>query len=879
MRARRALRSERYDAALALLEDPIVREDRRARDLRQKVLQGLHERAVRRMDSGHLELARKDLDRLRTMDPELEGTLDLMAELERRQQDAKERKVQKERLQKGFERAFDDGRLNEGRALLQTLEPYLDEAEARSYELRLKERRLAASRALRHVRDALDRDLKGQARESLERARRLCSDSVTFRERLVGLSAAWAKERWDEVQRAMKAGRNLDAAKALADWWENEPETEDLSDARDLLLCVADRLAGEIRRLAESGSFERAFMLACQVPKPVGDVGVLERLKDRLERLDILLRQADEDPRLRLQSLIRLRSETSWESLDQKIAELSEAAGELEAGLGEARDLLLGGKPEEGKAKLEKILHAWPGCEEARALVSGLIDDERERQERLKAARQAMREGKLSDAQRHLLGLLAGGFGADEARSMLRDVERMRAKVQRELAALDARLEAGADPDEIRGMLQRLKQTQQDSAELDGLEARVMHRKARVERERRIHKALERRDSRTCLMALREWIAEGGEGGLRGDDKRGLESVAEEIATVLRSELASGDPAFVCELGTGLGAWEDLLGIDLEGLLTEARDRVEQARRLASEGLELLAARKTHEAEDRLERARELSPSEPLVMRLAHRLRRLEVDRKAVGEALGMVATDRDGAREKLARLGPTPRPLGSMVLDLKERLDRGGDLESGCLLQVEEAGEFLLFTEDRLRVGNATGKYFPQIPVLAKIHGHHATLEREVSFHGGVKDRIVACEEAGLKLNGSAARAGTLSHGDEIILGNVLPFLYLRPSPRSASALLRLERGFECRGVSRILWVKQGGKDGRIFVGRGKEVHVRVPATEPELYIYAPVPGRLTVHFAGSGEIDGKEFRGDAELIPGCQVICGGISFRILPL
>ena len=879
MRARRALRAGRYDAVLGLLEDPLVREDRRAVDLRARVLGELCERAARRMETGQLDLARRDLDRVSRSDPEHSRGQGLIDELEGLRGKDREAREQRETLLGAFDRAFEEGRLGEAREILGQMNGFVDKDVKAELDRRLKERRKSASRQLAKVREELEIGLEGEARQSLERARRLCADSISFRERLVGLSTNWAQERWDEVQKHLQADRPLEAAQVLNDWWESDPESGNLSEARDLLLCVADKLAALVRRTAERGDFGAALVLASKAPGEVARVDSLRRLKELLDRLDLALNSQEEDPRRRVRILTRIEAETRWKALKKPLAALRTEAEEIDQELVRIKEKLSRGDLEEGRKDLDRLLDHAAGCEDARSLLEGLMQDEQERCQRLDAARGELREGRLLEARKLLFGLVGGGPGADEAKNLMRDVERIQAKVHRELRALEARFEAGESPDLLLPLLERLEKHQADSPEIRDLEGRLKQRRERESREQRILSALEHRNALPCLEALREWVAEGGEGKLRAEDRHALEALGREIQSRVREALRAGHANYVLDLGNGLRTWEDLLGLELAPLLDEATRRVDKARSLAQDGLLALEGKQVDQARQLEAQARELGPEEPTVLRLRHRLKSLDREKALVEEARDLAARDRDGARGKLMALGPTPRPLSSMVFDLKERLDRGGDLENGFLLQVEEAGEYLVLTEDRLRIGNATGKSYPQIPVLARIRGHHATLCRSVSFHGGIKDSIRAEEGCSLQLEGHEVREGDLNHGTHFKLGGVLPFLYQRPCPRSATALLRIERGFECKGTSRILWLKQGGKDGRIRIGRGREVHVRVPQAEPELYLYSPKPGVLRLFFDGPGQVDGRKFQGEIELGSGNHVQCGGISFRILPL
>ena len=101
MRARRALRAGRYDSVLSLLEDPLVREDRRAVDLRARVLGELCDRAQRRMQIGQLDLASRDLDRVMRADPDHSRRQTLEDELKQLSGKDREEREQREALLAG----------------------------------------------------------------------------------------------------------------------------------------------------------------------------------------------------------------------------------------------------------------------------------------------------------------------------------------------------------------------------------------------------------------------------------------------------------------------------------------------------------------------------------------------------------------------------------------------------------------------------------------------------------------------------------------------------------------------------------------------------------------------------------------------------------
>jgi hypothetical protein len=834
---------------------------------------------------GHFSLALADARRLEELGPRARrgwpsGSKNSKPPCDRDDQ----KRLEREQRLESFERALAEGRLHDARDVLNAAADVWSKDELSKLDARLRERRNQASKALRKARDAVGRGLQRDARTAFEEARKLCSDSVSFKDRLVGLSANWAHERFQQVRQALADGQPFDAAQALAEWIQSEPEAEDLAEAQDLLLSVGERLAKRIREEARAGRFADALALACRVPNAFGRIHALRQLRERLERVQSLREASEVDPRQRAEGLRRLRRESSWEKLDADLRQAEKDAQRVQQELAAARKHIEAGELEKGRETLSRVLDQWPACEEARALLGGLLEDERERRERLDSAREAMRAGRLREAERQLLRLVSGGYGAEDARALLRDIARLQRKLARELSAVRARLEANAPAEELLASLAKLRRLQSDSPELEELEQSVLRRKGQGERIAQIRDALRQRKAQALLDGLRTCFENEHFDADDPGDRRSFAALGAEIEEALRGELSRGDALFAWDVARGLDIFGQNLELDVSSLRDAARQRIDEARRHARAGEEALDARDATRAESCLEAARAACATEASVLRLAHRVRRMMGKEHDLRSALELMDSDREGARERLGELGPTPRPLMSLAFEARDKLHRSGDFERGCRLEVEEAGEFLLFTEDRLRIGNASGSSLPQIPVLARIRAQHATLSRSVSFHGGVKHELESAAAARSTVNGRELREENghtteLQSGDEILLGDVLPITFRRPNPRSSSTVLRLGRGFECLGVSRILWLKQGGRDGRILIGRGKDVHVRVRAAEPELFVWAPGPGRLSVYFAGLGSVDGAQFTGEKELSPGVTVRCGEIAFRVLPL
>ncbi|HHI79840.1 MAG TPA: hypothetical protein ENK02_07645 [Planctomycetes bacterium] len=878
LRARRALKAGRYGTALSLLQDPLVSRDRRAKALREKALGLWLDRARKRRDEGLVDLAIQDAEALHKIEPELPRLQEFLANLRLQKEQERERGQRRERVIAAFQKCCSLGRLNEAGEKLGDLNVLLDPKEEEALLQRVEEQRAKAREALGRAKKSLKSGRALEAKEAWEIARKLWNDDAGFEEELQKVGGAWARELWVEVRQFLQKGKYQEAAWAFSRICVEDPAASRLEEAKNLELQIANGLSSEAGSLAKQGEFEKALALLRKTPEPVAHFPSVRRLRETLLRVDGLVSGMAEDPRIRVRELERIARETGWNRLP--IAEAREDVQELEKGLGQVRAALGEGRLQEAKEILQSLSESWPHCRDVQTHLASFRYDEQQRLETLKAARKDLREGRLVSAERKLLTLVPGGEGAKEARGLLRDLERIKAKVSRELLVLQARFENGESPAALEEGLAAIKKLQNDSDGVEDLEARILAAKHLQKRIRELEAALEQRDWELLLGRFRDWMADRGEGGLFQEDRTQLRELGQKIHQNLRRDLEAGHVEAQLYFLEGLAPFAGVLGVELENLRAEAQRRKEAADRLARQGLASLDEKNEAEALQSLENARNEALDSPQVLRLAHRLESLQRDRARVGEALQLARSDPEGARAHLDGLGPTPAPLRTMVFDAKNELERLGGLEGGCLLQVEEGGEYLLLTDDRLVVGHAKASVPPQIPILARIRSRHACFERKLSFHGGVQDRVLPVEGASLKLNGKAVNGPTpLSHGDEVLLGGVLPIHYLRPNPRSVSALLKLGKGFEARGAGRVLWLRQGGKEGRVFLGRGEGVHIRVPCLEPEVFLFAPGPGQLRIFSAGGGEVDGKPFRSEAELAPGVRVRCGQIAFRVLPL
>jgi hypothetical protein len=114
--------------------------------------------------------------------------------------------------------------------------------------------------------------------------------------------------------------------------------------------------------------------------------------------------------------------------------------------------------------------------------------------------------------------------------------------------------------------------------------------------------------------------------------------------------------------------------------------------------------------------------------------------------------------------------------------------------------------------------------------------------------------------------------------LGSALGLAYRLPSSRSLSAAVTLLGGFQVAGTDRLLLMKDRGRDGRLLIGPGQDVHVRVARATCEVEVYANPSGQMRVACAQEGTIDGAPFRGEHPVAAGQVLVAGGITLVMLP-
>ncbi|MEY3160503.1 MAG: hypothetical protein RIT25_494 [Planctomycetota bacterium] len=305
------------------------------------------------------------------------------------------------------------------------------------------------------------------------------------------------------------------------------------------------------------------------------------------------------------------------------------------------------------------------------------------------------------------------------------------------------------------------------------------------------------------------------------------------------------------------GRLEDVLRLLDDPRVRDGRS----ARELRQLAQDALAARL--QARDVLARTLPAGASAPDPLRLVDRARGLAAAGDVAGAALQF---------DRLRREAPM---LRTVLHDMNRELARAQGLEGGFLLRVDEGGEHLVLRTESFSIGNLReGR--ADLPLLANLATRHARIERCMSFHGGMEDRIHA-EDGELRVAGAPCASHRLVHGDVATLGG-LRIRYELPSRRSLTARLRLLGGFMVAGTDSVLLLKDRGRDGRILLGRARDAHVVVAGARAEVEVHGGRDGQLVVRCEAGGTVDGSAFTLEHPVVPGAVVEAGGITFVLAP-
>lgn len=880
-RARRALREGRLEDALQLAGDPLVREDRRAEEVRRAAQQQLADRGRQRLAEGDAAAAARDFERVLGAGPHPGAESALLT--------ARQRVADAQELRLAGRRALDEARQLAERGQLAAAEAAASAAAGQP----------ALQPAAQAVR-AFVAGRRGRAGELLEQGRELLArgqvDAAVEQLRLLRALDAEVPVAWlpDLVDAAVgrlgaEVGRHLEAGDepaALADYRRRLAQLPELWERGRVVRCGERLAAALLRRLArcERPEAEVDLVQACAAEPALPGAGPrLLAAAAALQRLPAL-RTGGSAADLAA-ALAAAGGSLGHGGLRREGEQVEARVSAVGQRLAAAREQAATGDLAAARGELLAVLAEWPLHTEARAELDAIEQGLRAREQRLHEAREAARGGRLRAAYGAALALAVPGPAGDEARALGRDLRARMDLVARGLDQVRTRLH-GRETAGAAGLrhcvarLDELAKVQQDHEEIPSLRKVLQSEIAGIERHEAALAAAERGQVAPVVAALRELVSLRA-GLLTPDrlDARVLDLV-DRLAKAADEALAGGR---LGELEQCLGGLETAVAVRADLSERVARLRAAagaqraRAEALAAEVRELLAARDLAAAEERCEQARQLWTDAPVARKLEDEMRAIREQEAALGRVESLAAGgDLAGAQAELGTMAPTPALLRTRIFDMKQSLARAQGLENGFLLRVDEGGEFVVLRGETVTVGNLRDGS-ADLPVLAAIAARHARIQRSMSFHGGMQDTIVA-EGGEVRVGGRAVASHRLRSGECVRLGSSMQVRYLMPSSRSLTAALQLLGGFQVAGTDRVLLLKDRGRDGRILLGPGKDVHVRVPGATGEVEIFSHRSGQVRIRCEGGGELDGRPFRDEHPVTAGAAIQAAGITLVLLP-
>lgn len=885
--AKGALRKGRFEQAIELAADPLLRAQRRAEEIRDQALAGLMQRAQRRRKGGGLSAALSDVSRILSFEPEFDGARSLKQELEQELREAETTENGAREMLAQARLLAEQGDLSAAEELCASAaELGVLAAEVDSIRKLIEGRRAAALQFVRDAKQALRGSDPRPAVDFIVRARAQHRDPAGADEVARKAAKRWASALVPRLRQLREAGDEAGAYALLARERQAFPELVDVKTLQDFYKDSVSVPVEQLRGLLRAGELEEAVELFRALdPRvvreaPMGDLcGTLERVAQALDLRD------SGDFQGAAESLESVGAQLGAKPIGAIGKRLGREAVEVDRALREAREKAAAGQLVEARQGLTPILERWPMHDAVRRELEILDSGARDKEQRLAQARAMARDGRLGEASAQALSLAVPGPQGEEARLLIAEVQARIDLVGRGLdqvrRAIHGRHSGSAEG--LRHCLLRLDQlakVQTDNADVislrDGVQAELdgvcllERADAEIAADRpaeaaehlcQLPPALdrlvrpERLDARCLELADRAC-------------QRTEELIAAARLTLGRAWLAALEP--VAERFPEVRS-------RAEALLSAADARQQSAEEAVRLGQEALEARDLESTERHLRDARSAWADGASVLRLEAELRRLHGQRMALDEVEQLtVDKDFDAAHRKLGHMPPTPAALRTRIFDIKQSLAKAQGLDAGFLLRVDEGGEYLVLRSDRITIGNVRDG-MSDVAILANIAGRHATVTRSMSFHGGMQDTISA-EGGQVFVGGQAVSAHKLKHGDRVRLGTSLGFVYSVPTARSLSAILTLSSGFQVAGTDKILLMRDRGRDGRILIGSSPEAHIRIPREQPEIEIFAAKDGQVRVRFEGKGTLGGRPFRGEHPVVAGSVVTCGEISLVLQP-
>jgi hypothetical protein len=884
-RAKKALREQRFEVALRLAADPLIEADRRAEQVRAEAGSALAARIRALLTQGDLPLARAELAPLRGL-LEPSTVRALSSELEAATTGEEAVRELQQRTLAAVRQALQAGQLGAAQRQLTAwtgpCTPELKQLQALHDE---QQRQAAAivGQALVHI-EAGEVALAG---EQLSRAALLDAEAAglvaaraacvrrgaplvasAVQERLAAEDLVGALRRWRAELAAIPGLQTTDVLRAVHGQLVSAVVAA-LQHASDLAVA-AGIAAAVVASNVELPGPARALADAVLAALPWQSPGAAARGCQRAEAGAMLVAAARA---IGADGLAKVGSE--W---------VREAAAH-DAVVASAQALVGRGELDAARTALREFLLQHPLHEAARRELDLIEHSLADLTQRLATIREAVRSGHLLRASAASMAFAGPSALAAEAAQLGAEARARMALVDRGLDEVRVALHgrAAATAEGVRHCalrLEELAKVQLDHPELPRVLAAVqVEIQALALAEQALH-AAERGAMREALQHLTAWFAQRPHLLVPDRLDAKLLDLGDRIARLGDVALAAGRllEVQVCydglqpvaalrpEFATRIAAWPEAIG-----------GRQATARELLQGAQARLAARDLAEAERLAEQAAAQWADGNEVRDCLAQLRQVRHQVGTLDRARSLTAAgDYAGAHETLAALAVTPPLLRTRIYDMKQDLARAQGLEGAFLLRVDEGGEHLVLRGESVSFGNVR-QARADVPILANLAGRHASVRRSMSFHGGMQDCIVA-EEGEVRIGGVPVTEKVLQPGDRIQLGSALGLQYQRACGRSHTVSIGLLGGFQVAGTDRLLLMKDRGRDGRILLGPGEDVHVRVARATGEVEVFATAAGQMRVACVTGGTIDGAPFRGEHPVAASQLVVAAGISFLLLP-
>jgi hypothetical protein len=205
----------------------------------------------------------------------------------------------------------------------------------------------------------------------------------------------------------------------------------------------------------------------------------------------------------------------------------------------------------------------------------------------------------------------------------------------------------------------------------------------------------------------------------------------------------------------------------------------------------------------------------------------------------------------------PAQSPARAMEKEQSERF----------VLWVDGAGGYLVCLDSRVKIGQAAPDAFVDIPLLADLSRHHATLTRDSEGYLFEAARSAA-------VNGKPTDRALLQADDRITLGTSCQLQFRQPVPVSATARLDLVSGHRLPlSVDGVILMAE-----TLVLGDGPQAHVIIPDMSKAVVLFRQKEG-LGVRYPGEWMLDGRPVRDRGTLGRTSTVRGEDFSFAVEPI